>query len=148
MEVFIWLISWYLFLKDLYKMENTCVCLNIIKIEPNFLSLIYHDSIATSQMHAHTFIEKKLQHCEILTRFWETFCGVLKGVCCVFFSFGFVQLFWPFYRRVRLFGRSVHAFMLPWSSGEGRVLLTPTRRFNQSKTLFHFEFQKDSINLC
>ena len=28
-----------LFLIDLYKMENTCVCLNIIKIEPNFVSL-------------------------------------------------------------------------------------------------------------
>ena len=28
-----------LFLIDLYKMENTCVCLNIIKTEPNFVSL-------------------------------------------------------------------------------------------------------------
>ena len=28
-----------LFLKDLYKMENTCVCLNILKIEPRFQSL-------------------------------------------------------------------------------------------------------------
>ena len=33
-----------LFLKDLYKMENTCVCLNIIEIE-HFRSLFYHDSI-------------------------------------------------------------------------------------------------------
>ena len=30
-----------LFLIDLRKMENTCVCLVIIKIEPNFLSLFY-----------------------------------------------------------------------------------------------------------
>ena len=28
-----------LFLIDLYKMENTCVRLNIMKIEPNFVSL-------------------------------------------------------------------------------------------------------------
>ena len=34
-----------LFLKDLRKMDNTCVCLNIIKIELNFPSLFYHDSI-------------------------------------------------------------------------------------------------------
>ena len=29
------------FLIDLRKMENTCVCLVIIKIEPNFRSLFY-----------------------------------------------------------------------------------------------------------
>ena len=34
-----------LFLKDLYKMENTCVCLNVIEIELNFWSLFYHDSV-------------------------------------------------------------------------------------------------------
>ena len=34
-----------LFLIDLYKMENTCVCLNLIKIEPNSRSLFFHDSI-------------------------------------------------------------------------------------------------------
>ena len=34
-----------LFLIDLYKMENTFVCLNIIKIEPSFLSLFSHYSI-------------------------------------------------------------------------------------------------------
>ena len=32
-----------LFLKDLYKMENTCVCLNIIDTELNFWSLFYRD---------------------------------------------------------------------------------------------------------
>ena len=148
MEVFIWLISWYLFLKDLYKMENTCVCLNIIKIEPNFLSLIYHDSIATSQMHAHTFIEKKLQHCEILTRFWETFCGVLKGVCFAFFRF-LCSVF--FYQFIGVFDYSVGGSMLSCYhgvQGKDAFYLIPRRRFNQSKTLFHFEFQKDSINLC
>ena len=90
-----------LFLRDLYKMENTCVYLIIIKIEPNFRSLFYHESIikafcsreqSTSHVHTHTFIELKikkkqwkLQNCEVLTRFWETFCGVLKGVCFVLF---------------------------------------------------------------
>ena len=59
-----------LFTIDLDKTENTCVCLsiNIIKIEPNFRSLFYHDSIIkifcsreqrTSYVHAHTFIELK-----------------------------------------------------------------------------------------
>ena len=57
-----------LFLIDLYKMENTCVCLIIIKIEPHFRSLFYHESIiktfcsreqSTSHVHAHTFIELK-----------------------------------------------------------------------------------------
>ena len=55
-----------LFLIDLYNMENTCVCLIIIKIEPNFRSLFYHESIiktfcsreqSTTQVHTHTFIE-------------------------------------------------------------------------------------------
>ena len=57
-----------LFMIDLDKTENTCVCLSIIKIEPNFRSLFYHDSIikifcsreqSTSYVHAHTFIELK-----------------------------------------------------------------------------------------
>ena len=57
-----------LFLTNDDKMENTCSCLNIIKIEPNFWSLFYHDSIinifcsseqSTSHGHAHTFIELK-----------------------------------------------------------------------------------------
>ena len=34
-----------LFLQDRCKMENTRVCLNIIKIELKFRSLFYHDSI-------------------------------------------------------------------------------------------------------
>ena len=83
-----------LFLIHLYKMENTCVCLIIIKIGPNFWPLFYYDSIiktfcsreqSTSHVNAlHTFIELKkkqckFQNCEILTRFKETFCGVLKG---------------------------------------------------------------------
>ena len=32
--------------------------------------------------------------------------------------------------------------------GKDAFYLTPRRRFNQSKTLFHFEFQNDSITLC
>ena len=32
-----------LFLIDLNEMENTDICLNIIKIEPNFRSLFYLD---------------------------------------------------------------------------------------------------------
>ena len=40
---------------------------------------------------------------------------LLKGGCFVFFCF-FVRSFWPFYRCVLLFSRSVHAFMLSWSS--------------------------------
>ena len=55
-----------LFLIDLNKMENTDICLNIIKIKPNFRSLFYHDSVikisckreqSTSCVHAHSFIE-------------------------------------------------------------------------------------------
>ena len=55
-----------LFLIDLNKMENTDICLNIIKIEPNFRSLIYLDLIikifcereqSTSRVYAHSFIE-------------------------------------------------------------------------------------------
>ena len=57
-----------LFMIDLDNTENTCVCRSIIKIEPNFRSLFYHDSIikifclreqSTSYVHAHTFIELK-----------------------------------------------------------------------------------------
>ena len=60
-----------LFMIDLDKTENTCVCLSIIKIEPNFRSLFYHDSIikifcsreqSTSYVHAHTFIELKKRY--------------------------------------------------------------------------------------
>ena len=54
-----------LFLIDLYKMENTCVCLIIIKIEPNFRFLFYHELIiktfrsreqSTSQASAHSHL--------------------------------------------------------------------------------------------
>ena len=73
-----------LFLIDLYKMENTCVCLIIIKIEPNFRSLFYHESIiktfcsreqSTSQVHTHTFIELKKRNNESykIVRFWQGF---------------------------------------------------------------------------
>ena len=57
-----------LFMIDLDKTENTCVCLSIIKTKPNFRSLFYHDSIikifcsreqSTSYVHAHTSIELK-----------------------------------------------------------------------------------------
>ena len=60
-------------------------------------------------------IQWKLQNCEILTRFWETFCGVLKRVCFVLFCV-FVQFF--FYHFIGVFdyrlSMSVHAFMLSY----------------------------------
>ena len=110
-----------LFLTDLWKMENTCVCLNIIKIEPNFRSLFYHDSIIkticsreqnTSHIHAHTFIELKkkqwkLQNCEILTRFWETFFWRPQG--SLYFS---VSLFSCFDHFMGVFDYSVGRSML------------------------------------
>ena len=78
------------FLIDLYRMENTCVCLNIIKIETNFLSLFSHYSIIkifcsreqalATLVHTHTFIELKKKNrnndsykIETLTRFRELF---------------------------------------------------------------------------
>ena len=65
-------------------MENTCVCLIIIKIEPNFRSLFYYESIIktfcsreqrTSQVHTHTFIELKKRNNESykIVRFWQGF---------------------------------------------------------------------------
>ena len=128
--------SWKIFIK-----WKTHECLNIIKIEPNFRSLFYHDSMATSQVHAHTFIEKKLQNCEIVIRFWETFCGVLKGVCSVFFGF-FVQLFWHF---IGVFDCSVGQYVLSCYhgvQGKDAFYLTPSRRFNQSKLYFTSNFKK------
>ena len=73
-----------LFLIDLDKMDNTCVCLIIIKIERNFRSLFYHESIiktfcsreqSTSQVHTHTFIELKKRNNESykIVRFWQGF---------------------------------------------------------------------------
>ena len=73
-----------LFLIDPYKMENTCVCLIIIKIEPNFRSLFYYESVIktfcsreqrTSQVHTHTFIELKKRNNESykIVRFWQGF---------------------------------------------------------------------------
>ena len=103
--------------------------------------------MATSQVHAHTFIEKKLQNCEIVIRFSETFCGVLKGVA-LYFS---VSLFSCFDHFIGVFDYSVGRSMLSCYHGvQGKdgFYLTPRRRFNQSITLFHLEFQKDSINLC
>ena len=55
-----------LFMTDLNKIENTDICLNIIKIEPNFQSPFYHDSVikifckrvqSTSPVQAQSFIE-------------------------------------------------------------------------------------------
>ena len=65
-------------------MENTCVCLIIIKIEPNFRSLFYYESIiktfclreqSTSQEYTHTFIELKKRNNESykIVRFWQGF---------------------------------------------------------------------------
>ena len=119
-----------LLLIDLYKMENTVACLNIVKIEPNFWSLLYHDSIIktscsreqyTSHMRTDIFIELKKEmkviNCDILTRFWETFSGILKGVCYLFFGF-FVQLFDHF---IVVRDYSVGRFMLSrYHGGQGK----------------------------
>ena len=74
-----------LFLIDLYEMENTYVRLVIIKIEPNFWSLFFHESIiktqicsreqSTSQVHANTFIELKTMK---VTKLWD-FDKVLRN---------------------------------------------------------------------
>ena len=41
-------------------MENACVCLNIIKIELNFWSLFFHDSIIKTFLN-HSILLSKLQ---------------------------------------------------------------------------------------
>ena len=117
-----------LFMIDLDKTENTCVCFSIIKIEPNFRSLFYHDSIikifcsreqSTSYVHAHTFIElkkkkkekkEKLQNCEILTKFLRNVLWRSQGSLLCYFWVFLCRCFDQF-RRVRLFSRSVHVFM-------------------------------------
>ena len=142
-----------LFLIDLYKMENTCVCLIIIKIEPNFRFLFYHESIiktfcsreqSTSQASAHShlhWIKKKkkkqwkLQNCEILSRFWETFCGIFKGVCVVLFCF-FVNFFFFFSilsacSITGLVGRSMLS-CYHGVQGKDSFYLTPRRPFKYS----------------
>ena len=108
-----------LFLIDLYKMENTCVCLIIIKIEPNFRSLFYHESIiktfcsreqSTSHVHAHTFIElKKKRNNESykIVRFCQgfekRFVVSSREFALYFFVFLLIFFFFlAFYRRVRL----------------------------------------------
>ena len=61
------------------------------------------------------------------------------------------SLFSCFDHFIGVFDYSVAGSMLSCYHGVQRkdaFYLTPRRRFNQSKTLFHFEFQKDSINLC
>ena len=78
-----------LFLIDLYKMENTCVCLNIIKIEPSFLSLFSHHSIikifcsreqSTSHARARSHLHriKKIKTMKV-TNLWD-FDKVLRNV--------------------------------------------------------------------
>ena len=133
-----------LLLIDLYKMENTFACLNIVKIEPNFWSLLYHDSIIktscsreqyTSHMRTDIFIELKKEMKVI--KLWY-FDKVLRNVFwrpqgSLLLIFWFLcSVVWPFSRRARLFSRSVHAFTLSWRSGEERVLLTSRRRFKYS----------------
>ena len=138
-----------LFLIDLYKMENTCVCLIIIKIEPHFRSLFYHESIiktfcsreqSTSHVHAHTFIELKktkqwkLQNCEILSRFWETFCGFLKGVYFLLFCF-FFNFFFSILSACSITGSVARSSMLSCYhgvQGKDAFYLTPGRPFKYS----------------
>ena len=80
-----------LFLIDLNKIENTDICLNIIKIEPNFRSLFYLDLIikifckreqSTSRLHGHSFIEltkRKTKQTIKVTKLWD-FDKVLGNV--------------------------------------------------------------------
>jgi len=104
-------------------MENTYVCLNIIKVAPNFRSLFYHDSIikticsreqSTSNMHAHTFIELKKKTMKV-TKLWD-FDKVLRNIfwrhqgslLCIFF----VSLFSCFDHFIGVFDYSVGRSML------------------------------------
>ena len=116
-----------LFLTDHDKMENTCTCLNIIKIEPNVWSPFFRDSISkifcsreqsTSHVHAHTFIElkKKSNKSYKIVRFRQGFAKRSMASSREFAWFEFfwflcslvLHLFWSFYPRVPLFSRSVH----------------------------------------
>ena len=116
-------VSSLLFMIDLDKTENTCVCFSIIKIEPNFRSLFYHDSIikiffsreqSTSYVHA----KKKVK----ATKLWDfdkvfekRFMASSREFALLFLGF-FVPLFWPFYRLVRLF--SIGRFMFSCNHGQ------------------------------
>ena len=103
-------------------MENTCVCLNIIKIAPNFWSLFYHDSIikttcsreqSTSHMHAHTFIElKKNNESYKIVRFWQSFEKHFLASSKEFALFFLVSLFSCFDHFMGAFDYSVGRSML------------------------------------
>ena len=97
------------------KMENTCVCLNIIKI-------FYHDSIIkticsreqnTSHIHAHTFIE--LKKTMKVTKLWD-FDKVLRNIFLAssreFALYFLVSLFSCFDHFMGVFDYSVGRSML------------------------------------
>ena len=111
-----------IFLRDLDKNENTYVYLTIIKIKPSFRCLFYHHSIikmfclreqSTSHVHAHTSIElKKNNDSYKIVSFWQGFEKRFVASSMEFSLFFMVSLLSCFdYFRVRLFSRSVHAFL-------------------------------------
>ena len=133
-----------LLLIDLYKMENTFACLNIIKIEPNFRSLLYHDSIIktscsreqyTSHMRTDIFIELKKEIKVI--KLWY-FDKVLRNVFwrpqgSLLLIFWFLcSVVWPIYRRARLFSMMMVRF-----KGNSRFLALGCKN---SLTIFCYTF--------
>ena len=103
--------------------KKTCVCLNIIKIEPNFRSLFYYDSIikticsreqSTSHMHAHTFIELKKNNNERykIVRFWQGFEKHFLASSREFALYFLVSLFSCFDHFFGVFDYSVGRSML------------------------------------
>ena len=103
-------------------MENTCVCLNIKKIEPNFRSLFYNDSIikticsreqSTSHIHAHTFIDlKKNNESYKIVRFWQDFEKHFLASSREFALYFLVSLFSRFDHFMGVFDYSVGRSML------------------------------------
>ena len=125
------------------KMENTCVCLNIIKIEPNFRSLFYYDSIIkticsreqnTSHIHAHTFI--KLKKTMKVTKLWD-FDKVLRNIFLAssreFALYFLVSLFSCFDHFMGVFDYSVGRSMLSCYHG---VHGLRRRAFSGTKSFF------------
>ena len=102
-------------------MENRCVCLNIIKITPNFRSLFYHDSIikticsrqqSTSHVHAHTFIKLTKNESYKIVRFWQGFEKHFLASSREFALHFLVSLFSCFDHFIDVFDYSVGRSML------------------------------------
>ena len=111
-----------IFLTDLDNNENTYVYLNIRRIKQDFRCLFHHDSIikmfcstepSTSHVHADTFFPlKKTMTVTKLGAFDKVLRNVLWRPQWSLLCFFMVSLFSCFdYFRVRLFSKSVHAFL-------------------------------------